>query len=489
MISKPQNYFLIVYFFFPYQYSYLYVSSSIFQMEWDFGSFTYPPIWNDETAVYSLYQPFKRSRNADPSGFNNKLNFWTNLIQDYCLHHHIILISENNLKEIFSRSLKCTGRSHQPECLSAVMWEMWSTPGVLYPLSDYSTRGLITKFAGIGFDWFVKKPVSWSWNTVFGGNRRERAIKTVDSPDADFVLDSSITRLANGFLTWLAGSTFIHLRPSQELNVVLKNHFEAALTSYFPHEPTRTFIRAWLQHHRRFVEKSQEVNTQSIEVVKFASNTSESPIQFTEDDRSLLVVLQLRDVISKLEHEAGHLQTSLDERKVAVKGLMRERRKNEALRLFRRCKVIEKVLDQKHQQIEKVETLLVQIESSKGNRTMIGALTLANKAMKEALGDTSRDSIEDTLADLQDTYDQHQDVASVLSDVGPAGADEDELEAELESLLDAGQAKKRPTMMIDTEDLDRQLADLDLSLELPDVSDLPLPSIGDLKQKDARLTN
>lgn len=458
-------------------------------MDWEFTAFTFPPIWKDENAVYALYQPFKRSRNADPSGFNHKLNFWTNLIQDYCLHRHIVVINENSLKEVFSRSLQSTGRSHQPECLGTVMWEMWSTPGVLYPLSDYSTRGLVTKFAGIGFDWLVKKPVSWSWNVVFGRNRRERAIKSVDSPETDFILDSSIVRLANGFLMWLAGPAFAQLRPSQELNVVLKSHFESALTSYFPHEPTRAFMRAWLQHQRRFVEKSQEVNTQSIEVVKFAANTSESPVQFTEDDRSLLVVLQLRDVINKLEREAGHLQTSLDERKVAVKGLMRERRRNEALRLFRRCKVIEKVLDQKHQQIEKVETLLVQIESSKGNRTMIGALTLANKAMKEALGDTSRDSVEDTLADLQDTYDQHQDVSTALADAGPTSLDEEELEEELQSLLNSGQAKNRTAMAIDTDDLDRQLADLDISLELPDVSHLPLPSLGDVKRRDASLAN
>lgn len=129
----------------------------------------YPDCWNDDERMDNLFAPF-RAKSVNLVNYENKLQFWKNLIKKYCAHNGSACFNINELKNAFDRGEK------KPYCLDAVIKEQLADgtvkPKALFTLAPHQTWG------GWAVNTFVKSPLQWSFNKV-----KERVVSPGDAPD------------------------------------------------------------------------------------------------------------------------------------------------------------------------------------------------------------------------------------------------------------------------------------------------------------------
>lgn len=80
-------------------------------------TFDFPACWKDEERMNVLFAPF-RSRTINPTAWDSKIKFWTELIEQWCRHHKKILISPIEFNNHFQRNGKI------PTCLASVFEDL-----------------------------------------------------------------------------------------------------------------------------------------------------------------------------------------------------------------------------------------------------------------------------------------------------------------------------------------------------------------------------
>lgn len=86
-------------------------------LELNFRRSDFPTDWNDDIRMNFLFSPF-RERSVNPEGYDAKLNFWINTIQDLCVKSQCPVISGTALSAAFER------KNRQPVCLDIVLESM-----------------------------------------------------------------------------------------------------------------------------------------------------------------------------------------------------------------------------------------------------------------------------------------------------------------------------------------------------------------------------
>lgn len=126
--------------------------------------FELPAVWGDEDEIYRLFVEIKRPRHMDPAGYDYKISFWRDLITRYAKTHRIAVITEQSLADVFKRCFYSDGVVCKPRCLHQVLSEMMNMGFVKVVKQETMVDSLIN----VGFEWVIKKPVSWAWSFMKG---------------------------------------------------------------------------------------------------------------------------------------------------------------------------------------------------------------------------------------------------------------------------------------------------------------------------------
>ncbi|KAF8768120.1 Charged multivesicular body protein 7 like protein [Argiope bruennichi] len=118
----------------------------------------FPIDWNDDIRMNFLFSPF-RERSVNPEGYDAKINFWINTIQDLCMKSQCPVISNTALCAAFDR------KNRQPVCLDIVLENMMRQ-GLIMRMNDYTKIEQEKGWLGWSFDMLVQKPVSWGFSSV-----------------------------------------------------------------------------------------------------------------------------------------------------------------------------------------------------------------------------------------------------------------------------------------------------------------------------------
>ncbi|VDN15307.1 unnamed protein product [Dibothriocephalus latus] len=195
-------------------------------------SFALPPIWQNDDEMYRLMQRIKRPREIDPTGFEQKISFWSNLIEDYANCHRVVVVSENALKKLFSRTFPPDGAVLSPDCLHQVLNYKLENGTLKIPEMD----GLISKLAGL-------------------------------IPDADLILPNALQKFSEEFRRSIV-SDLESLSP--EHLVYIYEDYEKALSNFFTHELSRSFVEQTLLKEGYIrIESSSDIKVFFLKMLTF----------------------------------------------------------------------------------------------------------------------------------------------------------------------------------------------------------------------------
>jgi len=296
-------------------------------LKWPFSVFNMPSIWFKDEDIYNLMQSFKRPRHIDPSSYDFKINFWSNLILKYCMHHHILVINESELQAIFTKEFQSSGMISKPLCLGIVLQHMIGD-GKLQEASKFNYSGNLATKVMSGLIWSITAPIKWGYNKLSLSLSSDIEVEYDEVQSlGDFVVLDALRMGQNEFIKWIAESDKYHISP--QLNVMTLSDFDKFLFCYYPHEASRNVARQTLISNR-FIE-ILTLPTSGSQVVRFIVN-AENPLSTTNSespsvDRQTLeqinAIVNLRNVASRLAADEIEVETKLDAIKERVRSLLR----------------------------------------------------------------------------------------------------------------------------------------------------------------------
>lgn len=195
--------------------------------------------------------------------------------------------------------------------------------------------------------------------------------------------------------------------------------------------------------------------------VKFAmpgdtDKPSITQVELAEKDL-LCAQQQVEDSVTQLCEETANLR-------LEAKRALSSGSKPEALSMLKRKKRLEKSLTTQLGALENITSCIQQLQDTRINKQVLEAFRVGVEALRTAVsGDTSPDSVAETMDDVQQVLDECQDVSSVLA----AGIkspdteeDEDTLLSELNRLLEHEEGPQQVDQQYGNENKDLQLPDV-----------------------------
>ncbi|KAL5628134.1 hypothetical protein BROUX41_002882 [Berkeleyomyces rouxiae] len=145
-------------------------------------------------------------------------------------------------------------------------------------------------------------------------------------------------------------------------------------------------------------------------------------------------IVGLRSQLEMLQKRERHLQTQMDEQDaIARKKIATD--KNGAKAALRRKKAHEHSLEQTQSQIVTLEQQVNAIESANINMETLAAMERASAAMKQIHGKLTPETVDETMAALQEQNALSEEIVSAITNSNINNAvDEMDLEDELESM-------------------------------------------------------
>lgn len=121
------------------------------------NGFKKPSCWNDKERRTALFAPF-RNRCLNPEHYDNKMEFWQNLIAEYVRFQGKPTFSKLELQNVFTHDQQI------PSCLDFVIQEMLNTKKIRL-LADYEYDPYNT-WRGWMVNEFLRKPIFWGIDTI-----------------------------------------------------------------------------------------------------------------------------------------------------------------------------------------------------------------------------------------------------------------------------------------------------------------------------------
>ncbi|VDM00993.1 unnamed protein product [Schistocephalus solidus] len=390
-------------------------------------SFVLPPIWKNDDEMYRLMQRIKRPREIDPAGFEQKISFWSNLIDDYANCHRVVVVSENALKKLFSRTFPPDGAVLSPDCLHQVL--NYKLENGTLKLADMD--GLISKLAGLMYELAIRKPISWTWSYLYGSETNTYADeRRYGSPDADLILPRSLGKFSEEFRRSLVSD--LESLSSEHL-VFIYEDFEMALSNFFTHELSRSFVeQSLLKEGYIKIENSADLKLVFLSKSPESSTGKNHGVDFSV----FFATARLRLSARKISAEEQKLAKTIESLLTEIKKLLVAKRRKEALVLLKRKKQLEKARDQRLQQLANLEALELELDAAKDNRTVINALSTAGETLKGTTGGAEGvEEAERTMDDLAEIMEDNDAISRALASVSRETESDADLESELGELL------------------------------------------------------
>lgn len=169
----------------------------------------------------------------------------------------------------------------------------------------------------------------------------------------------------------------------------------------------------------------------------FSSKPKKPVSRITEQDKAVLKLKQTRD---KLKQYQKKIQLNQIAEKQLAKKCLDQGRKDKALRLLKKKKFQDTLLEKTDNQLDNLEQLVHDIEFTQVEIQVVEGLKGGNEALEALHQIMSLDDVERIMGDTEDAIEYQREIDDLLAGGAAAEADEDELLEELDALLGIEQA-------------------------------------------------
>ena len=205
---------------------------------------------------------------------------------------------------------------------------------------------------------------------------------------------------------------------------------------------------------------------------------------FSETDRG---IVKTKMALGGLEREVDQLEAGVAGQRARVKQLLQAGSRQSAKTELKRQKLLEKNLAQKLEQKLNLVTMLDEILSANSNKAVASAYKTGLDTLKDTLQDESFKDLDDVMDELGEVLNSGEDMSAIIArPVQEDTLDQEELEAELSSLVAGAGAGAREGSAVSAED-EELLAALERLGTADDLSPTSRPRPGAAKQLSAHV--
>ncbi|XP_033756050.1 charged multivesicular body protein 7-like [Pecten maximus] len=372
----------------------------------------FPETWKDDTRMTVLFAPF-RDKSLNPSSWDQKMTFWSNLITSDCIDSGDIVIDVKTLPSRFERNGKT------PACLSSVISEMERT-GKLKQITDTemlpSNKGASSSkgWMSWGVDTFIKAPISLGWNLMTKPTISSTKLVVVDAlkTKCDEVcklqcacMDCDLTDSVIDYSDlWVRSKQLC--KTESEFYLVLKE----------------------LAKEKRIILHYTDTNL----LVKFPKRSESTAGPVMEQD---IQIYSLKKASQVLLDRIEKLGKDVDRLTVEAKMYKRKDMKQYALRSLRQRRRTQNRMSKLSGSLDMIDDVLGRIQHAASDEMVLKALQAGSGALKTLTDKTGLDEVHRTMDNLAEILDQQNEIEAEMNMSRIGDVSSDDLERELESLI------------------------------------------------------
>ncbi|VDM38913.1 unnamed protein product [Toxocara canis] len=365
----------------------------------------FPPIWSDDIQMAGLMSMTK-AREVNPYDYDRKIKFWTDIIGKSCLLEKDPVVTVDALKRRFRRG------DQLPGSLEVVIENMHGS-GELLTVDEFKERDQ-------GWmQWGYSRVVGAFWGAGTNLTKVEYIHMPTVREQAQRVLDHYRSSYAQ--------------EDDMSPEIVPLDDFRDECRHLVANGRAFQFILSELVHQG---ELTIGMSKRGEQVLKFRGDTTRGPIEWTESDSS---VHDMRRAMSKLENEIRRLEEKAKKEEQEARACIRSNDKTRAAHHLRLKKRALQEVEAKDNQYQRLLEMMHQLGQTRQNKEIMDAYKAGASAFKAALQRQGirPEQIDETMDSISDAIATAEEIREAISSGVPAanGFDQDELEAELNSIL------------------------------------------------------
>ncbi|XP_017081174.1 charged multivesicular body protein 7 [Drosophila eugracilis] len=382
------------------------------------GQFRFPESWNDNAKMKLQFAMF-RSRDLDTEDYDAKMKFWMDIIVKYLKFSGRPIFSLRDLQLQFMRG------DQLPACLETVISEMHHRKQIRFrsefehdPANSWSSW-LVNSL--------VKRPLSWGWSKIKYSVVSEdlEATALIERIHLD-VLNSTCDLIAEKVLSENSGKllhfdAFKSLCKAQEVRIYSERDLCVCLLAL----NVRQIVGLEFKIEKRF---------RQIHLVKIPKKEGDD-LNISQEDHA---VHNLQNTQAQLLKQLEDLEEDIKVNDNKARQLLKENKRQMAKTYLRKRHLLEKNHERRSLALHNIESLLSSVDEAQNSGVVLDAYKIGSNTLKKVLSESGLkyDNVDEVLADVRDTLDQHREVQDVMSNsVSDSISQEDDLlEQELRDL-------------------------------------------------------
>ncbi|XP_039282490.1 charged multivesicular body protein 7 [Nilaparvata lugens] len=375
---------------------------------------TPPKDWDDDERASTLLAPF-RKKESNPLGYESKMSFWKNLIENCCFESDCCTFTLDNLENAFKN------KERRPQCLKEVLENLYREQEIAYLqcfLAEQPSANGSKRWMTWAIQSFVKAPAVWSVN---------RLKESLVSPsEVDFT------------------QAFVHMPVvKKQAETILRDMDEDLKGTLIRYEELADVCAAFKKFNEclnvivHWLELQGHVSTIEVE--------NEKLIRFSKNDKfeSITDLERTTFLLEKNEKLLLNSIENLENKKQALvsdaQGYLKKNMRPMAKSCLRKKKEIEKQIAQKCSALDNIQTILTRIRNMESDSKVFSSYKDSLSMIKELMSknDLSEETVGNTMMQLQEVLEVHDEIQNSLAEPASTlipNSDED-YEKELAELL------------------------------------------------------
>ncbi|KAH8255950.1 hypothetical protein KR026_003005 [Drosophila bipectinata] len=422
------------------------------------GQFKFPPCWKDNAVMQQRFSTF-RARHWNVQEYDTKMNFWTELIGTYLRFYGRPIVSLRDLQLLFMRG------DQLPACLDTVILELQQRKQIR-ALSEFEYDPG-NSWSGWLVNSLVKRPLSWGWlkikHSVVAEDLEASTLVEWIHIDAlnstcDAIVEKALPECTGKLMHFDAFKSFCK---SQQIRI---------------HSDRDLYVSLLSLNVRHIVglEFKTEKGIRQIHLVKIPKKQGDD-LNISQEDHA---VHNLQNTQSQLLKQLESLEEDIKVNDDKARQYLKENKRQMAKTYLRKRHLLEKNHERRSVALHNIESLLSSVDEAQNSGVVLDAYKIGSNTLKKVLSESGLkyDNVDEVLADVRDTLDQHREVQDVMSNSVVESAvslDEDQLENELRELCGETTPSKlnnlplinnnqKPQLVITDEELIAMLDDLEV---------------------------
>ncbi|KAK0410537.1 hypothetical protein QR680_005183 [Steinernema hermaphroditum] len=378
-----------------------------------------PLCWEDDAKMTGLMS-LPKARHVNPVNYDRVIRFWTDAINKYCENSKTACVTLSQLKRAFLRG------SQIPSPLKVVLEDMYKN-GAFQTVETMQSNNNSWLSWGAGL----------LSSTLWGRNE----------PDYDrtvFVHCDTLKMQARSVLElYKTEYEMVDCPEVVEYEDLKERSAEIC--------PTKDNYELVVLELERQGELTIGCSSKGEKILKFRDHGSRGPVQFTKADAT---IHDIRRQLTKIEKDIHRLEEHVKKHDANARRTIRSGDKVMAAAHLRKKKKVEKDIQDKDAQYQKLITILEQLSQSKHTNEILSAYRAGNEAFKATMSShgLTADKVDETMDSIHDAMQDYNEVQDALRQPLPASAhdvDESMLEAELDELLSDAEKEKKEAAISD----------------------------------------